>query len=235
MTRTYQYNKETVKHVFKQLMNFKNQGNTKDFEVRIDDLTVVGRTNNLENFRLFKKSLTSFCETVRILIYKGNSRKYDQYILTRNVDNEARPNLAPQEYLKQKLDEWISKEKKEIDFARLKEENKQLKKQLKKSETRNETLQAKKSIDLEGIMKVAAQIPQLMGNKNESKEKLPEDLNGTPTTDLLGMINSYRENWGEEIFQRVLGVTITLGNDLELLKTVEELIKEKGGKNGSEG
>ncbi len=232
MTRTYQYNKDTVKHVFKQLMNFKNQGNTKDYEVLIDDLAVVGRTNNLENFRLFKKSLTSFCETVRILIYKGNSRKYDQYILTRNVENEATPNLAPQEYLQQKLDEWISKEKKEIHFARLKEENKQLKKQLKKSEARNATLQAKKSIDLDGIMKIAAQLPQLIGGKSETDNTPPNELNGIPMTDLLKMINDYRKSWGDEVFQRALGVTITLGNDLELLKVVEQLIKTKGDENG---
>ncbi len=114
----------------------------------------------------------------------------------------------------------------------MKTKNKQLKKQLKKSEARNETLQAKKSIDLDGLMKVVTQIPQLIGGKNETSEKSPTELNGMPTADLIGMISGYRKNWGDEVFQRVLGVTMTLGNDLELLTAVEELIKTKGEENG---
>lgn len=232
MTRTYPYNNTTVKHVFKQLKNFKNQGKTKDYEVRIDDLTVVQRTNNLGNFHLFKKSLTNFSEAISILLYKGNSRKYDQYVLNRKIENKDVPNLAPQEYLQRKLDEWISKEKKEIHFARLKEENKQLKKQLKKSETKNKELQAKKSIDLDGIMKFATQLPQLINNQSKANQTLPTELNGIPMTDLLQMINGYRKSWGDEVFQRALGVTITLGNDLQLLKAVEQLIKTKEEENG---
>lgn len=232
MTRTYQYNNDTVKHVFDQLMNFKNQGNTKDYEIRIDDLTVVERTNNLDNFHLFKQSLNQFTETVSILLYKGSSRNYDKYVLTRKTEQESKPDLASEEYLKQRLDDWIKKEKKEIHFARLKEENKQLKKQLKKSEARNETLQAKKSIDLDGIMKVVTQIPQLMGGKNDPHEKLPTELNGMPITDLIGMINECRKHWGDEKFQRVLGVTMTLGNDQKLLAAVEQLIKKKDEENG---
>lgn len=196
MTRTYPYNNTTIKHVFEQLKNFKNQGNTKDYEVRIDDLTVVQRTNNINNFHLFKKSLTNFSKAIRILLYKGNSRKYDQYVLNRKIENKQIPDLAPEEYLQRKLDEWISKEKKEIHFARLKEENKQLKKQLKKIEAKNRELQAKKSIDLDGIMKFATQLPQLINNQSKPDQTLPTELNGIPMTDLLQMINGYRKSWG---------------------------------------
>ncbi len=114
MTRTYQYNNDTAKHVFNQLQNFKQQGNTKDYEVRIDNLTVVQRTKNLDNFHLFKQSLNQFTEAVSILLYKGSSRNYDKYVLTRKTEEESKPDLASEEYLKQRLDDWIKKRRRRL-------------------------------------------------------------------------------------------------------------------------
>jgi hypothetical protein len=226
MTHTFQYNNTTIKHVYDQLLNFKNQGTTKDYEIRIDDLTVIQRTKNMGNFHLFKKSLTDFSEAISFLLYKGNSRKCDKYILTRKSDQKSVSTLATEEYLEQRLQDWINEEKREVDLARLKEENKHLKKQLRKSDARNTNLEAKKSGDLKEIIElITTSLPSLTGGKVE----IPTELNGIKMTDLMGMVNSCRTRWGDETFGRVLGITMTIGDDLELLKTVENLLETKKG------
>lgn len=233
MTHTFQYNNTTIQHVFDQLRNFKNQGTTKDYEIRIDNLTVVQRTKNLGNFHLFKKSLTEFSEAISFLLYKGNSRKCDKYILTRKSNQRSISTLATEEYIEQEINKRIKEDKREVDLARLKEENRQLKKQLQKSETRNNNLEAKKSGDLKEIISlITTHLPNLTGGKVE----LPTELNGIKMTDLIGMVNNCRTRWGDETFGRVLGITMTIGDDFELLKTVENLLKtKKGEKDGNEG
>lgn len=231
MTHTFQYNNTTIQHVFDQLRNFKNQGTTKDYEIRIDGLTVIQRTKNLGNFHLFKKSLTDFSEAISFLLYKGNSRKCDKYILTRKSDQRSVSTLATEEYIEQQINKRIKEGKREVDLARLKEENKQLKKQLRKSEARNNSLEAKKSGDLKEIIGlITTHLPSL----TVSKAEIPTELNGIKMTDLMQMVNDCRTRWGDETFGRVLGITMTIGDDLELLKTIENLLEsKKGGENGN--
>ncbi len=139
--------------------------------------------------------------------------------------------MATEEYIEQEINKRIMEGKREIDLARLKEENKHLKKQLRKSEARNTNLEAKKSGDLKEIVGlITTHPPSLIGGKIE----LPTELNGIKMTDLMGMVNSCRSRWGDETFGRVLGITMTIGDDLELLKTIENLLEtKKGEENGN--
>ena len=228
MTRTYKYSKETVSHVYNNLLNFKNQGNAKDYEIRIDDLTVVQRTKNMGNFHLFKKALYDYSMDVSIFLYKGNSRKYDKYILERKGKVSPNANQTTQEFIDEQVAKKIAEQNRQIENSRLLEENKQLKKRVKRLKRQNEKLEDKQTNGLKDLITlVTTSLPHLTGNNSD----IPTEINGIKTTDLLKMINEKRVAWGDEVFTKVIAVTLTIGEHTELLNEVEQKLLLKNKKN----
>lgn len=222
MTHTYEYNDFTLANVLDQLICFKDQGIEKDYEIRIDEHTVVSRTNDLSRFELFKRLLTKFSRTVSFILYKGKSRKYDRFDL--NLDNSSLDGLmtAPKKFIDTEVDKILFAERRKLKRKALKKENKQLQTQVDYLTAQNQELEKNKSGVLKEILEVvSAFAPSLSGNGNP----INGDINGIKMSDILQMINKCREDWGEETFGRVLGVTMTLGENIELLHKAEQLIE----------
>jgi len=223
MTHTYEYNDFTLENVLDQLICFKDQGIEKDYEIRIDEQTVVSRTNDLSRFNLFKRLLNKFSSTVSFILYKGKSRKYDRFDL--HLDNSSLDGLmtAPKKFIDTEVDKILFAERRKLKRKALKKENKQLKAQVEYLSEQNRELEKNKSGVLKEILTVvSAFAPNLSGNGNP----INGDINGINMSDILQMINKCREDWGEERFGRVLGVSITLGNNTELLDKAEQLIAQ---------
>lgn len=224
MTKTYSYCDTTIAHILRKLNSFKNQGQPKDYEIRIDNITAVSRTKDLGNFDMFKDMLTSFSRKVSVLFYQGKSRKYDRYDLNLPDSFSKDSLMVAQEYIDQEVSSILKQERKDMKWAALKSENKQLKKDNKRLRGRNLDLEAKQSGEIREIISlITSQLPLLKKN-----EGLSSEINGIPVSDLMMMINDYRKKWGDLVFGRVLSTMLLLGENLTLLKKVEELIKLEG-------
>lgn len=227
MTKTYLYCVEALDYIFNQLVNFEDQGKAKDFEVRIDNSTVVARTKDLNNFQMFESSINEFSRTVNILFYHGNSRKYDSYNLELKPKRSNDAPLATQEYIEEEINKRLTKRTKKIKGKALKTENKELKIEVNRLRVKNAELEEKQSgVFKEIISLVAAHLPGL--NKNAAPLGA---INGIELTDLIQMINDRRKTWGDDTFIRVLGVMMTLGDDIQLLAATEQLIQTKNAEN----
>lgn len=221
MTTTYSYCATTLEHVRFLLKNFQDQGRPKDYEIRVDGATSVARTKDLGRFNLFKNSLTQFTQTVSVLFYKGRSRRYDKYDLRIDTNHPKDSSLATIEYIETEVENRIREQEKQIKFSTQKEKIKHLKKENKRLRTRNAELEAKQSNDIKEIISmVATQIPMF-----NAGTELSGTLNGVPMSDLIKLVNDRRKKWGDETFSRVIGVTMTLGDNLHLLEETEAIIK----------
>lgn len=221
MTKTFQYSQESLALVQKTLNNFKNQGAAKDYEIRIDDLTVVHRTDNLQKFNFYKESLNEYSTVVVVFLFKGKSRKYDKYVLERKGKVSPDPNTTTEDYINGEIKKALDLRRQEIDFSRLKEQNRQLKKRGKRLNKKLQDLEKGNKNALKELIQLAA-----VHFGSAKVEEIPKAINGIPTADLMRMMNAYRKEWGDELFARTLGISIAIGKSPELMPIIEEIINK---------
>ncbi|PIE87292.1 MAG: hypothetical protein CSA03_00875 [Bacteroidetes bacterium] len=204
------------------LRNLKNQGNPRDYEIRIDDFVVVRRTSDLSQFHLFKKSLTQSSNEVSFIIYKGKSRKYDKYVLERNVNGSPDPNMTSQEYIKHKIAEALEKDRQGAELSKLKQKTKSQKAKISMLKDRVKELESKNKGDLTALLQLAS------GYLSPSEETKPEEqLNGISNDDLVKMISHYRAKYGEQVFGQSLGVALQLAEHPKLIEPVKKFMNEQ--------
>lgn len=222
MIKTLVYSSDSLDMIQLRLRNLKNQGNPRDYEIRIDDFVVVRRTSDLSQFQLFKKSLTQSSNEVSFIIYKGKSRKYDKYVLERNVNGSPDPNMTSQEYIKHKIAEALEKDRQGAELSKLKRKTKSQKAKISVLKDRVKELESKNKGDLTALLQLAS------GYLSPSGETKPEvQLNGISNDDLVKMISHYRAKYGEQVFGQSLGVALQLAEHPKLIEPVKEFINEQ--------
>ncbi len=222
MIKTHVYSSDSLDMIQLRLRNLKNQGNPRDYEIRIDDFVVVRRTSDLSQFHLFKKSLTQSSNEVSFIIYKGKSRKYDKYVLERNVNGSPDPNMTSQEYIKHKIAEALEKDRQGAELSKLKQKTKSQKAKISMLKDRVKELESKNKGDLTALLQLAS------GYLSPSEETKPEEqLNGISNDDLVKMISHYRAKYGEQVFGQSLGVALQLAEHPKLIEPVKKFMNEQ--------
>lgn len=219
MTKTLPYNSANIKKIYNNLVTLDIQGTPKDFEVRIDDFTVIQRTNDLSKFYLLQESITNFSSELNIILYKGKARRYDKYIFYINNNQSPDPELSTEEYVNKKVEEILATREKEREFKRLSTENisqQQLIDELKKE---NKELKAKNKGELKEML-------QMLGAQLNTT-KVPDEINGIPNDQLMRMISDARKKFGDEVFKDIMGIALITGQNPEIIKDVIEFINDK--------
>jgi len=217
MTKTLNYNAANIKNIYANLVSLNSQGVPKDYEIRIDDLTVVHRTNDLGKFYLLQESITNYSSEMHIILYKGKARRYDKFIFYLNNYQNSNSELLTQESVDQKVKEILAIKETEYELERLRSDNETQHQLISDLETENKALKAKNSGELKEMMKV-------FGTQFNTPTPVSNDVSPDK---MMQMIGEARKKFGEEVFNDVLGIALIAGENPEIIKDVVKFINTK--------
>jgi len=129
---------EKLKHF---LESMAERGNARPYEIFVDNLKVVPRTEDLKDFENYEYYMNENTEKIRILIYSSmSSPRNDQYcfLMQNNHLKQSANGLGEIDNI---IQEKITAREKEFEMAQLRSENENLKKQLEDAEEYAEQLQ----------------------------------------------------------------------------------------------
>ncbi|MBX7206035.1 MAG: hypothetical protein K1X81_11480 [Bacteroidia bacterium] len=108
-----------------------SSGKTPFYEVRVDDLRVVARTNNPEEFDQHEEFVSADTRSITVLIYAGTSRNNTRYVLQLKDEpfQNASPALAGTD-IEETIREKVQQHRKEWEYQQTQQENQRLKSQV---------------------------------------------------------------------------------------------------------
>ena len=124
---------------FKGILLGKSQkGKPLDYEIRVDGLAVVSRTNDPAQFDEYKKYVIDSTNTVNVILYEGQSRNNTNHMFVKY--KEVKPQWHPYMDLspEQAKDMIIAHEKRQWENDELKRENERLRNKLENAEDEQE-------------------------------------------------------------------------------------------------
>jgi len=219
MIHRLKYNSENIDMIYNSLSNLLSQGKPKDFEIKIDGLTVVHRTNRLNKFSLYRKSMYETTNEVTFLIYYGKSRVNDKYILSRQLIPIKSPITIQAE-----VDRIVKEKQHEQEFKRLKEVEVYHKKKIKNLKLKIEALETHKTNDLKVILSEMSKLISTNPNKSLDAE----------TQQIVDLITFYKSKYDKVIFEEALAIGLTLVENSDLIKDVKQFIHKKKGEQENE-
>lgn len=139
--------------VKKVLTSRAEKGKPGDYEIRLDKMSVVQRTNDVERFNSYKEFFSKETREISILIYEGHSRNNTHHLfIKQEVQKEEDWNpyskMSPEDI----INERVSHEKRVWENQKLQEENNDLKKKIEKSDD-EKSLLTDKIGELEGRLR----------------------------------------------------------------------------------
>ena len=128
-----------------------DRGNARYYEVFVDNLKAVHKTNDVSEFDSFEDYMTEDTEKIRILIYSTNSvsPRNDQYTFRLKKTEEQKQIVAPTlsgVEIESRLDEKLQTHRERWEHEALVKELEQTKQQLKESEEYAEKLEAELNV-----------------------------------------------------------------------------------------
>lgn len=214
MIQRLTYNSENIDMIYNSLSNLLSQGKPKDFEIKIDGLTVVHRTNRLNKFSLYRKSMFEFTNEVIFIIYIGKSRVNDKYILSLNLLSNKSPINVQAE-----VDRIVKEKQHKQEFKRLQESEIYQKKKIQKLKLKIEDLEAQKSEDLKLIFSEMSKLLPTPENSEESDDK--------ETQQMIDLIKHYKSKHGKKALEESLAVGLMLVENPDLIIKVKQFINKK--------
>ncbi len=228
------YNTEIIQRLYEQLCFLRGQGNSRDYEIRLDYLTVVPRTDNTDIFFSYEACLGEWTQELSVWIYKGSSRVADKYSFVLKE-----PETDKGGYTQIQVDALIARTKRDYaqgaEMSELRNKVKQQKKTIKRLRTALEAKQNDTSGQVASLITSLGKTTLLDGvlNKGEERKQTaqsahePTPVNGLDTTQLVEVFEHYRKELGETDFQAVLGTAMTLAQNQNLIDPVRAFIQQQ--------
>ena len=195
------YSEKRITTIYQLMLNEKEAGHPKDYDIIVDDLKVVSRTNDTENFYNHEDFIQEDTKSVTISLYIGNSRRYTRYILQLKEEEPTQQKTLAG--IEKSVDEKLAQARSNWEYDQLKKDYEELEEKLEESEEYAEQL--KNEVDHlkseneknKSSNKITDTVISLAGiylSKN------PNALNGVPLLGgLLGGGNSSQTNEKEEV------------------------------------
>lgn len=133
------YDPEQLQKLASLVRIYKEKDQPFDYEIVVDGLKVVRRTNDPEMFFLFENFITGETKNIEVIFYNGNSNVNEKRIFT-FVEETSDKGLSGVE-VDARIQEQVEKQKKEWEHGRLVEENKELKQEVDELEKEVERLE----------------------------------------------------------------------------------------------
>lgn len=224
------YSENAVRDLYDKIMHQRKLGTIKHFEIFIDNMSVIPRTNDISNFFKYKSQLKANSRTVVVKLYKGESRVNDYYLFeTTYLLNQK----------KQEADAAIIKKaiEKQEEILLLRTKIKRLKTKKSKLKTRNQVLESelkklrenKNAFELVGKLAqgFTAESPSIEHQVNGVAINEQEKIAGIDKSLLLNIYTDLKDKLSEAEFQAILGIVVTLGEQTEIIKPTQEFVSSK--------
>ena len=138
------YSHEKIGLLKQMLVNSTEAGKPTDYEIRVDDMKVVPRTNDIDQFDNHEEFITDETRKVVVLVYDGNSRRNVRYNYKLQEEKQPLPqqNGLSGVEVEKIVSEKLQQEKKQWQQELLEKENKELKKKLSEADEHIDKLSA---------------------------------------------------------------------------------------------
>lgn len=137
------YSSEQTGQLRQLLQNHFRAGKPLDYEILVDKLKVIPRTNNPEQFDEYEDFVTEDTKSITIIIYEGNSKRNSRNIFTLKEEKTAEAAQLSGIEIENMVKEKFQKEKKEWEYNLLVKEKDEIKSQLEEAEEYIEQLENK--------------------------------------------------------------------------------------------
>jgi hypothetical protein len=134
------YSTGRINLLYQMLLNDKEQGNSRDYDIKVDELKVVQRTDDPERFFSHEEFVQPETASITINIYDGSSRRCTKYQLYFG-DVQQNANTPTLSGIENTIKEKISNERKQWEYEQMKKEKEALENKLAESEEYAEGLQ----------------------------------------------------------------------------------------------
>lgn len=124
------YNTESIGRVKQLLINQAEAGKPQDYEIRVDELRVVPRTNDPDQFDTYEEFVSDTTKRIVVFLYDGTSRRNTRHTF---LLKEEKPEPTKQNPLNG-TENLIKQERKQWQYELLEKENKDLKKKNEEAE-----------------------------------------------------------------------------------------------------
>lgn len=187
------------------LVNNAKDGRHSDYEIYVDEMKVVTRTNDIEQFDNYEEFVNGDTREVIIVRYDGSSRRNDRHILSFKEETKPEANPLSGINIDRMVDEKLKQAQKQWEHEQLEKENNELKEKLSEAEeyigkqaTAIEDLKSKRKMEdmqwgeiagvaVESIFRnnthLIAKVPGMAGLAGiiERDNKIPKHPNATST------------------------------------------------------
>ena len=129
------YNSEKVALLKQLLLNSKENGKPIDYEIRVDAMRAVPRTNDPEQFDRHEDFIDADTGSVTILLYEGASRNNNRHIFLMKDEPKSEPKNKPLSGIEvdKMVNEKVEEIKQQMKYDQLKKENQEQKEEIKEA------------------------------------------------------------------------------------------------------
>lgn len=135
------YTDDNISHLQEYLRLYAEQGHPVDYEILVDGMRVVLRTDKPDMFSLHENFIGPQTGSVQVNLYKGSSRNCDKHIFYLKESAAQENGLDGLGDVESRVNKAIAEEKAKLEKERLLKENEELKKEVSELETEVEKLE----------------------------------------------------------------------------------------------
>lgn len=179
------YSANRVNLIYQLLKNEADNGTPKEYDVKVDELKVVSRTNDPERFYSHEEFVLPETRNITINIYDSKSHRCTRYILLLREEEPSKQELSG---IEKSINTKMLQERKKWEYDQLKKEYDDLKEQLDESEEYADALKTKiDQLEAEKSNKSNKITDTIIGLAGVLLANKPNALSGIPLIgDLLG-------------------------------------------------
>jgi len=130
------YSAERIGLLKQTLINSTEANKPQDYEIRVDDMKVVPRTSDVEQFDKYEEFVTEETKRIIVLVYDGTSRRNEKFVYLLKDEKKEKPvekGLSGTE-VEKIVSEKLEQKETQWKMAQLEKENKELKEEIKQNE-----------------------------------------------------------------------------------------------------
>ena len=205
------YNSDNLEMIYHSLKTLQEHNTPRDYEIRVDGLSVVPRTKIVERFYFHQEYIIDITNEVTVILYYGNSRLNDKYILYHNQD------FITKEAYEKKLARKLKKLKTKSKLKSLLVKTNEQKETIKELESKINLLESSQS---KAIKEVLPLLTGVMGTNNspalddESKQ-------------IIEIIKELKKEIGEELYNQAMFLGLTVAKNPEIMDDVNAFVNQK--------
>jgi septum formation inhibitor MinC len=215
--------------MLKQLLeNNARNGRPTEYEIKVDELKAVPRTNDPAQFDSYEDFFSPDTRTIIITLFEGQGKSSDKHIFTMGSEQlkqaEPAPSLSGLD-IDKKVDEKVETLKKQMEYDKVVEENKELKEQVKDAEEFIEKLEKALELEKQGRLKIkGVHVGEIASIAAESLiRRNPHWIAKVPGMEgLAGFIEEDTQKKGQETSGEESEVTFSKKNPIEELSEEEK-------------